>query len=55
MSDPKSAVCPACGRVIEIEFGRWTQHTDPKTWGGRPSEVKSCRMARKLYVAKDHP
>jgi hypothetical protein len=43
--------CPLCKRTIEIVHGRWTQHTDPKTWPkGVP--MKQCANARRPVASR---
>lgn len=36
--------CPRCNRQINVVLGRWTAHTDPKTWP-KGVELRQCANA----------
>lgn len=45
--------CPACGRMIEVLDGRWTQHTDPATYKAR--QMSPCRLAGRAALEPQTP
>lgn len=49
--DPNYVCCPSCGRGVEIIEGRWSQHTDPKTY--QSQEFLQCEMAGRAFLAKE--
>lgn len=42
--EPAYRSCPTCLRPVEIVDGKWSQHTNPKTWG-KGATLKQCSMA----------
>lgn len=43
--------CPTCGRFVEIVDGKWSQHTDPKSWGGR-QKPRQCDNAGRSALSQ---
>lgn len=48
--DLDERVCPGCKRLIVVENGRWSRHTDPRTWDRIARTMEQCPRAGQLVT-----